>query len=247
MEERDLLLAHMEDLAGKALKSGYAASRFLTPAEAQGIREYFKRRDVCLRFEGGFNAPERTRAVFVSPGWGEYDLPELLAALKISYRPEDNLTHRDILGALMALGIERDTIGDILCQDGAAVIICLPELSGYIAENLTKAGRAGVMVCEIKLHDLPAKREDAAIKTDTVASLRLDSVLGAAFGLPRSKASELISQGRVSLNHRLCTQPSKELSEGTVLSVRGLGRAKLKEVGGLSKKGRLFIKIELYR
>jgi RNA-binding protein YlmH len=77
---------------------------------------------------------------------------------------------------------------------------------------------------------------DKVAKTDTVASLRLDAVLCAAFGLSRTKAAELITAGRVNLDYQLCIQPAKELNEGTLLSVRGMGRAKLLEVGGVSKK-----------
>jgi RNA-binding protein YlmH len=76
--------------------------------------------------------------------------------------------------------------------------------------------------------------------------MRLDAVLSAAFGLSRTKAAELISSGRVSLDHLPCLQPAKELSEGALLSVRGLGRVKLLEIGGVSKKGRVFVRIGLY-
>ena len=121
MVERDRLISHMEDFAGKAAKSGIAASRFLTPAEAQSTAEFFQRRhDVTLTFDGGFDSAERIRAVFVSPAWGECDRAGLIAALKAAYRPQDDLTHRDILGALMALGIERDTVGDIQTGEGCA-------------------------------------------------------------------------------------------------------------------------------
>jgi len=246
MEERDMLLAHMKDLADRAARAGCAASRFLTPAQAQSIAEYFKYKRVALSFEGGFDEAERTRAVFINSDWGEYNRAELLTVLKIVCRPQDSLPHRDVLGALMALGIERDVVGDILCENHAAALVCLPELGGYIAENLTKVGRVGVAVSEIKLHELPAKQENLTVKTDTVASLRLDTVLCAAFDLPRGKASELIAAGRVSISHQPCLQPSKEIGEGALLSVRGLGRAKLLEVGGMSKKGRLFVRIRLY-
>jgi len=234
----------MEDLADRAAKTGWSASRFLTPSEAQSVTEFFRRRrDVALTFDGGFNDAERTRAIFVNPAWGESVRTELIAALKITYRPQDMLTHRDILGALMALGIERDTVGDILTGEGGAFLSCLPELSRYIVENLTKAGRAGVTINEIGLDELPAKQEELTVKTDTVASLRLDAVLCAAFGLSRTKAAEIIASGRVGLDHQECLQPAKELREGSLLSVRGLGRAKLLEVGGTSKKGRIFVQI----
>ena len=247
MGQNESLVARMEDLAEKAIKSGCAASRFLTPAEAQIISEHFtRRRDVILAFEGGFKGAERTRAVFLNSEWGEYSPASLLAAIKIVYRPQDLLGHRDILGALMALGVERDTIGDIVADNGCSTLVCLPELSRYIVENLTKAGHVGLSVSEINLHELPIKREDLAEKTVTVVSLRLDAVLCAAFELSRTKAAELIATGRVQLDHQVCLQAAKEMRAGSLLSVRGLGRAKLLETVGISRKGRLFINIGLY-
>jgi RNA-binding protein YlmH len=247
MEANDILLGHMDDIAVKAVKSGCAASRFLTPSERRDVAEYFsRRRDVTLLFDGGYEGAERSRAVFLNPDWGEYKRSKLLTALKITHRPQDTFGHRDILGALMALGIERDTVGDIVIDEYSAALICLPELSGYIIENLTKAGRVGISLSEISLDELPVMQEELTVKTDTVASLRLDAVLCAAFGLSRTKATELIASDRVSLDHQSCMQPAKELTEGAMLSVRGLGRAKLLEVGGVSKKGRTFIRIGLY-
>jgi len=242
----DLLISHMEDLAAKAVKTGCAASRFLTPAEANSIGEYFKYKRVSLHFDGGFEDAERVRAVFLNPEWGECERSDLLAALKIGYRHQDTLGHRDILGALMALGIERDTVGDIVGTGNTAVLVCLPELSGYITENLIRAGRVGISISEIGLDELPEKQEELTTKTDTVASLRLDTVLCAAFGLSRTKAAELIAAGRVSLDHAPCLQPAKELGEGALLSLRGMGRARLLEIGGVSRKGRIFVKIGLY-
>jgi len=234
----------MEDFADRALATGFAASKFLTPAEAKLVRDYFKYKRANLSFNGGFGRAERVRAVFTNPDWGEFEHSDLFSALRLKYR--DPLTHRDILGALMALGIARDTVGDIVCESQSAYLVCLPELGGYIAENLTKAGRVGVSVSEIGLDELPDKQENLAIKTDTVASLRLDAVLCAAFGLPRSKVALLISAGRVNVDHQPCTQPAKELNEGALLSVRGLGRVKLLEIGGESRKGRIFVSFGVY-
>ena len=246
MEQKDYLIGHMEDLADKAAKTGCAASRFLTPAEAGRVAEHFKSKRAKLLFDGGYDNAERVRAVFLNPEWGEYDRENQLAAYRIEYRPQDELGHRDVLGALMALGIERDMIGDIISEENSATLICLPEMGAFIAENLDKAGRVGVKLAEINLEELPVKQEELKIKTDTVASLRLDAVLSAAFGLSRSKAAELIAAGRVSLDHLPCMQPSKALSEGALISVRGMGRAKLLEVGGVSRKGRTFVRIGMY-
>lgn len=247
MEAKDLLSGHMEDLAAKAAKTGSAASKFLTPAEVQTVTAHFShRRDVSLTCDGGCGGAERLRAIFTNPSWGGYERGELFTALRITYRPQDTLGHRDILGALMALGIEREVVGDIIADGSPAALICLPEISGYIIQNLTKAGRVGITVSRITLDELPARTESLTVKTDTVASLRLDAVLCAAFGLSRGRAAEVIAAGLVSLNHEPCLQTAKETAEGMVLSVRGMGRAVLTEVGGTSRKGRIFIKIGLY-
>ena len=247
MNENDILIARMNDLATRAAKTGFAASKFLTPAESQSIVNHFShRRDAILTVDGGFDGAERARAVFTNPDWGVYERVDLFAALKAVHRPQDTLGHRDILGTLMAQGVERDTIGDIIVDEAASAFVCLPELGGYIIENFTKAGRVGLDVSVIGLDEIPAREEELTIKTDTVASLRPDAVLCAAFGLSRAKAAELIAAGRVSFNHQVCLRTDKEVDENSLLSVRGLGRAKLLEVGGVSRKGRNFIKIGVY-
>ena len=247
MMENDFLIAHMNDLASKAAKTGFAASKFLTPAESQSVSEHFSRRkDATLIVDGGYEGAERTRAVFTNPDWGEYERADLFTALKVSHRPQDTLGHRDILGALMALGIERETVGDILVDEAVAAFVCLPELGGFIIENFTKAGRVGLEVSTIGLDELPTRKEELTIITDTVASPRLDAVLSAAFGMSRTKAAELIVAGRVSFNHQVCLRTDKEVGADSLLSVRGLGRAKLLEIGGMSRKGRSFIKIGIY-
>jgi RNA-binding protein YlmH len=144
----------------------------------------------------------------------------------------------------MALGIERSAIGDIV-EDPLA-LICLPELGGFISENLIKAGRAHIHLTQMKISEIPPRAENLLVKTDTVASLRLDTVLGSAFGLSRSKSLALIKAGRVSLNHEECLQSAKIVAKDMIISVRGLGRAKLLEIGGTSKKGRIFVKVGLY-
>ena len=247
MNENDILIAHMNDLASRAVKTDFVASKFLTPAESQSVSEHFSRRkDVKLIVDGGFKGAERTRAVFANPDWGEYERSDLFIALKVAHRPQDTLGHRDILGALMALGIERETVGDTIIDEAVAALVCLPELSEYIIENFTKAGRVGLEVTVIGLDELPAHAEELTIKTDTVASLRLDAVLSAAFDMSRTKTAELIATGRVSLNHQVCLRTDKEVDVESLLSVRGLGRAKLLEIDGLSRKGRSFIKIGIY-
>jgi RNA-binding protein YlmH len=241
MLEKDILIPRMEDLAERAVKTGFAVSKFLTPAEAISVYNYFKKyKNISLTLDGGYEGAERVRAVFLNADYGEYNRSELFTAFKIETRRE-TIGHRDILGSVMALGIERSAIGGILSEP--PMLICLPEIAEYIAENLTQIGRANVKLTATELSEISPQTEIFDIKTNTVASVRLDSVASTAFNLPRSKAVLLIESGRVSLNHEVRLQPSKEVAEGDIISVRGMGRAKLLEIGGTSKKGRIFIKI----
>jgi len=245
--DSNILMARMDDLVTKAIKTGVAVSKFLTPADAANVAEYFtNRRDISFCLDGGFVGAERTRAVFTNPDWGEYERSEYFASLKISYRLQDTLGHRDILGALMALGIKREALGDIIVGEGFSLLICLPDMVAYIIENLTKAGRVGLQILQVNLDDVPPREEELTVKTCTVASLRLDAVLSAAFSISRTKATELIATRQVSLNHHICEKNDKEVSEDSLFSVRGMGRIKLLEIGGLSRKGRCFIKIGVY-
>ncbi len=247
MDKEQVFRAHMEDLFARAEKIGLAVSKFLTPAEAAEVSRLFgSRRDVSLLLDGGFEQAERVLAAFVRPDWGEYVRTEQLAALRLDFRAADSLTHRDILGALMGLGIEREVIGDILCQTPPAFLVCLPAFCAFITDNLTKAGRAGVTVTRVPLSELPARTDALTPKTATVASLRLDAVLGVCFNLSRGDAGELIRLGRVTLAHVPCEQPAKEVREGDIVAAKGLGRAKIVSVGGLTRKGRVSLTIGLY-
>jgi RNA-binding protein YlmH len=247
MEEWNGLKAHMEDLARRAAKTGKASSKFLTPAEKQVVRRHFaERRDVVAELDGGYEGAEREIAIFLHPEFGSCRADECLTALRVKYRVQDPVSHRDVLGSLMALGVERAVVGDILCDPGQAALVCLKPMEAYLTEHLRKVGRAGVDVSVMSLSDLSAKHEDLIIKTATVASLRLDAVLCAMFRISRSRAADLISAQKVCLNHVLAVNASKEVQEGALLSVKGMGRALLISKNGFSKKGRIYIEFGLY-
>jgi RNA-binding protein YlmH len=247
MKGYDKLEAHMEDLARRAFKTGIVYSKFLTPAERQSVKQRFSsRRDILLRLDGGYAGAEREIAVFLEPEFGVYHREDCLSALGVKYRAQDSVFHRDVLGALTALGVERAVIGDILCDPGQTALICLKSMADYLAEHLKKVGRVGVEVFPMLFSDLPDRHEELTVKTATVASFRLDAVLCAVFRVSRSRAAELVAEQKVSLNHVLAVNPSKEVPAGALLSVKGMGRALLISQGGLSKKGRIFIEFGLY-
>ena len=241
-----MFLSHMDDLAQKAQKSGAAHSKFLTPAELEQLRRsYGNRRDVNFLTDGGFENAERCIAVFLNPEWGEYIRESVISALELSHRPQDELSHRDVLGAALALGIERDVLGDILIEPSRAVLICLSRTAQFIKENLKTAGRAGLTVSEIPIGSLPMLPENFTCVSGTVASLRLDAVLAFAFHISREQAQKKIAAGLVQLSHQVCLEPTKMVSPGSVISLRGGGRARLAEVGDMSPKGRYRIRLHI--
>lgn len=194
------------------------------------------------RFFGGYEGAERKLLGLF------YDDEEPFPAEPVvfTFRKSDKLTHRDFLGSLMSLGIERETVGDILVEDGRCVVFVKSELKDYITSQISKIGRTGVKVSELREGELPQGRGfDETVYT--VSSLRLDNVVAALAGLSREKTKNLILSGLVTLNYIECTNISKALSEGDVLTIRGKGKFVLHGVIGETKKHRMRISIIHYR
>ena len=194
--------------------------------------------DEQIAFFGGYPDAERT-VLSVSPSYYyavESDFP--LRTIAFRYRAQKKLTHRDVLGTLMSLGIRRDAVGDILCGDGIAVVFLREEISSYVCEQIDRIGGEGVTVIADYDGELPISVEYELIH-ETVASPRLDSVVKALIRTSREQAAELIRIGTVSLNHQSIESVSKTVSEGDALSIRGYGRYLIDQIGPITKKGRL--------
>lgn len=185
-------------------------------------------------FDGGYEEAERKIIVFL-PDWAEDGDGELVF-LHAAFHGADSLTHRDILGSLMGLGVTRERLGDILVSPHSADLIASPSLRDFFLREWGQAGRVKLTVSEIGRSELQIPVAQVKIMRDTVSSLRLDAVAASAFSMSRGRAAELISAGRVNLDHVPCVKPDKPVAEGAVITIRGLGKAKLTQVGGLTKK-----------
>lgn len=197
---------------------------------------------------GGYPDAERQALLFL-PDWLEEEYvqqEEYFSALRCSWFKEDKLTHRDILGALMGMGVRRDTVGDILVGEDSCDLVVAPSVAGFLKDNLRSAGRVRLKVEEIPLSELRVPKQERKILRDTVAALRLDSVAAVGFSISRSKAAELISSGRCAVNWQDIAKCDLSVKAGDVISCRGLGKCRLTEVGGLSRKGRINITVERY-
>ena len=212
---------------------------FLDEAEAKRA-EGLAGRGACgnVLFWGGYPGAERV----VLGAFPDFYTPDPaafpVAELTVSFRRQDCLTHRDFLGALLHAGVERASLGDILVEEGRAVVFCRREIAGFFLSQVEKIGGVGVRVSEGAEEPLPPAHRFADFSA-VVASARLDCVVAAAAGTSRGKAAELIRAQRVELNHEPSASLSAEVREGDVLSVRGVGRFVIDRLGPKTKKGRL--------
>jgi RNA-binding protein YlmH len=155
-------------------------------------------------------------------------------------------SHRDYLGSILGLGLERAKIGDIYLAENGAVIYTATDVADYIAANLIKVGNAPVTVSIHVNADLEGLMEPGTEMRFTAASLRLDAVISGAFRLSRAKADALIAGEKVFVNWKAALNGAKALAEGDMVTVRGLGRMKLETVEGKTKKDRTAVRIILY-
>ncbi len=169
-----------------------------------------------------------------------------VSAVGIGYSSYDSLSHRDFLGGLMGQGIKREVLGDLLVGEHFCQALVLREMAEYLTRYLTHVGRVKVDVQEISLQELQIPKKKVKVIHDTVASLRLDAVIASGFGQGRNAAVACIRGGRVEVNHRIVLKPDLVVSEGDLFSVRGMGRMRLVQVKGQTKKCRIAIVMERY-
>ena len=246
--EGEELAARLVDLATQALKSGkYKLSNFLTPYDqeiASAIANSFE--DLTVEFDGGFVGAERQRAAFCHEEFAGTPVFEI-EVLEAKWNGEfARLSHRDVLGAIMSLGVEREYIGDIIATKELAKILVEKNVADYFMKNLTHIGESGVQVTLGELGSIAPKEERVKEIRATVASLRVDSVAAAGFGMSRSKAADEIKAEKIKLNWQTIKNVSQSIKAGDVLSMRGHGRLEVSEVRGLTKKGRTAVLLRRY-
>ena len=205
---------------------------------------------------GGYESAERQMAAFLPDALSlrteEHDTAGLFAqefsVLKITplqSKFSEDLSHRDYLGALLNLGIERGKVGDIMVGEKQAFVFVKSQLEDFLTEELVRIRHTSVLSTPVELrefHYTPRVEEQRG----TVASVRLDSLLTVAFGSSRSKLSGLIEGGKVFVNGRLITSNGYQPKEEDVISVRGMGKFKYKGILSVTKKNRIYIRIDKY-
>lgn len=201
----------------------------------------------CFETYGGYEFSERQMVAFL-PDALMFAKKYPICALKIEplqKKFSECLTHRDYLGAILNLGIERSKLGDILVEDNYAILFAHQSLKTFISDELCRIRHTPVSVTEIDADAVSYQPKFKEI-TGTVSSLRLDSLLSLAFSSSRSKLVSYIENGKVFVNGKLVTSNGCQVKEDDIISVRGLGRFQFKEAISQTKKGRIYVSLHLY-
>lgn len=245
-EERMLLVRTLDRLERAMEREIPTATAFLTVREQALLRTLLP----GCAFWGGTEGAERAVAYWLPEYLAREDFfayPDgAIACLRGRFYEENALSHRDVLGALMGAGIRRDAVGDIYLHETSFECFILSDLTRYLLDNLTGAGRQKLRLEAVD----PASvaRPPQALKEQrlSVASPRLDAVLGAAFHLSRGDAASAIRTGAAAVNGLTCLKPDRAVAENDELSLRGRGKLRVLSFGGETRRGRLAMTVGLY-
>ena len=247
--EDRLLLAKLWDKINAGMRKNIPANTcFLSPRELEMARFLFGQPEGLYTF-GGYEDAERKMLVYLPEyldGDFLYQEDSPCVCLRAEFYQGDSPSHRDFLGALMGAGIGRETLGDICVDRGSCDFFVTAEIAPYILQNFTSAGRTKLRLQQIPLAEAAIAEPEVKEIRDTMASLRLDSVIASGFRIGRSLAAQYVNSGKAAIDGLPCEKPDKTVSEGMKISVRGLGKIKLHAVNGKTKKDRISVIIHRY-
>ena len=245
MTTNDVTVRHLLDLCRKNEKTGiWQYSAFLSPAEQDDLLRCPEAAGFSFFLDGGYESAERR--ILAVGNEAESGPPELPITV-ISVKPKsgkyaEELSHRDYLGAILGLGIERALIGDILIRDKNAWFFCLAPAADMLVSSLDQVRRTAV-TAEITSSDVPELRPRYAPLRLNVASERLDAVVAAFCNISRGQAEKLFAAEKVFVNARPAMDRNARLKEGDVLSVRGFGKAVYDGIEHETRKNRLWVSL----
>ena len=247
-EDKVLLAKIWDKINGGLRKNILSSTCFLSPRELEMARFLFGGLEGLHAF-GGYEEAERKMLIYLPEYLDEAALTDAdspLVCLRAEFYHGDCPSHRDFLGALMGAGIGRETVGDICVGRESCDFFVTAEIAPYVEQNFTAAGRTHVRISRIRHDQVQIPEPEVKEIKDTLASLRLDSVIASGFRIGRSLAAQYVTQGKAAIDGLPCEKPDKPLSEGVKISVRGLGKIKLVSVNGKTRKDRISVTIHRY-
>lgn len=250
MEAEELLKKRFRELAQKCYQNNqYTFTGFLSLADMACFYEMERELSyVPHKVWGGSELCERVMLRFGSEEALGYEEEFPIACIQVKplmAKFADELSHRDFLGALMNLGIERSTLGDIFIEDNTAYLFCAANMAEYIMENLGKVKHTSVLCKEAEQIPSFEDKERQEIRIQ-VSSERADAVVSKVYRLSRSEAIEFFRQKKVFVNGRQCENNSQPLKCGDIVSVRGCGRFEYSGTQNVSKKGKLNVVVSCF-
>ena len=247
--EDKLLLAKLWDKINAGIRKNIPAHTAFLSLREQELARYLFGQVEGLHVFGGYEDAERKMLIFLPDYLDESALEDEdspIVCLRATFYDGDTPTHRDFLGALMGAGISRESIGDICVSKGQCDFFVTTEIAPYILQNFTSAGKTKLHLTAIPVKDAEIPQPEFKEIKDTLASLRLDSVISSGFRIGRSLAAQYISAGKVAIDGLPCEKPDKAVTQGSKISLRGSGKIKLVSADGLTKKGRIPVVIHRY-
>ena len=252
------LLARAADLLDRARNGEITYTAFLTPAEQRALTREMPWAKREMRADGGYAAAERRRVFFLPPYLLEME-EDVLAACLADTREDcliplqikgsgfRELHHKDYLGAVLNLGIERDALGDIcVCDKHTAVLFCDRVMEKFLCENLSRVANDAVKLSRVTLpENFDGGRKFQQI-SDTVASPRADSVVAALANLSRERAQALFREGLVEIDYEPAEKTDQQLEPPCTVVIRGKGKFIIRSLSEQTKKGRIRLLADKY-
>lgn len=259
-DENAVLLARIDDLCRRADRGEIAVSCFLSPKEKKIVMRHIALKGMngrCLMY-GGYAEADRCRAYilpdYISDANNFSDIEPYLegadiVSLRILGSGYRKLTHRDYLGSLLGLGIEREVLGDIVFDDSeneSAIVFCDAVIADFLICELKKIANDTVKVQKTEIaSDFVPKREFAHI-SDTVASARIDAVVAALCSLSREKAAIAVNAGIVEVDYETETRQDHPIEPPCIVSIRGYGKFRINSVSEQTRRGRFRLNADKY-
>ena len=247
--EDKVLLAKLWDKINAGIRKNIPAYTCFLSQREQELAKYLFGSPGGLFFFGGYPDSERKMLIYLPEYLEESTLCDEdspCVCLRAAFYQGDSPSHRDFLGALMGAGIGRETVGDICVGEGRCDFFVTADIAPYLLQNFTSAGRTKLHLQQIPLAQASIPEPEVKEIKDTLASLRLDSVISSGFRIGRSLAAQYVTTGKAAIDGLPCEKPDKAISEGAKISVRGLGKIKLEKVNGKTKKDRISVVIHRY-
>lgn len=236
------LLAHLRDLRDKSGRwHTHTCSHFLSEEECAAAAKVIMP-SPHVRYDGGYPGARKKKVIFLYDEEDDFsDIVCLKAEIDQRFR---KISHRDVLGALMHMQIERSSFGDFWIEDDAVYLYTSKDMAEFFCDHLTRINQLSVSFHEIEEH--PVQHFKFRTFTAVAASERADAIVAALTHTSRAKAKEMIREGLVSLNHIVLAAPDEVCNNNVTISIRGVGRFVYLGYDRTTKAGRIAAEFQQY-